>query len=106
MRLTTVVRAGTLAAMAASLVLGFFGPGFFTAARTTLLWLIPAWIAVLFLVQTLTTPNASGTTPLEAAWNRLRGRTWTCPRCGRRHLLHVPLCGECGELRPLDAQRG
>lgn len=103
MRLKTLVRVGTLAAMAGSLVFGYFRPDFFPAVRTTLFWLIPTWIALLFLVRTLTTPNALGTTPLEAWWNRLRGRAWRCPRCGRKYPLHVPLCGDCGELRPGSA---
>lgn len=103
MRLTTLVRTGTLAVMAGSLVFGYFRPEFFPAVRTILVWLIPTWIALLFVLQTLATPDATGTTPLEAWWNRLRGRSWTCPRCGRRYPLDVPLCGDCGELRPREA---
>lgn len=100
MRLTTAFRVGTPAAIAATLAAGYAWPALWQILRTTLVWVIPISIALLFLIRTLGTPNALGTTPLETWWNRLRGRTWSCPRCGRDYPFDVPLCGDCAELRP------
>ncbi len=100
MRVALVLRVAILALMTAALVAAYFRPDFLPVVRKMFYWLVPVGIAVIFLVLTLTKPDATGTTPLAALWNRLRGRRWTCPRCGRAYPLDVPLCGDCGELRP------
>lgn len=100
MRAALLIRVAILALMAAALAAGFLRPGSFQVLRQAFYWLVPAGIAAIFLLLTLTTPDAAGTTPLATWRNRLRGRRWTCPRCGRAYPLDVPLCGECGELRP------
>lgn len=69
-------------------------------------WLVPIWIAALFAVQVVTTPDSRGTTVLEVWGNRICGRRWTCPRCGSQHPLDVLLCDDCGELRPDPAAQG
>ncbi len=103
MLLVRILRVGTLALMAGALLVVLRRPDLMPAFRKTLVWLIPIWIAMLFLAQTLVQPDTAGRTPLRVWWDRLRGRSWTCDGCGRRYPLDVPLCGECARLRPESA---
>ena len=106
MKVYTVFRIATVVLMAATLVFGLARPDFFPALRRILVWLVPVWIGVLFVVQTLTTPDSTGTTAVERWSNRLLGKKWTCPDCGAAYRQDVPLCSECGELRPDTATDG
>ena len=100
MPLVRAIRYGTLAVMLLGLVYVFYWPEDFIAQRRLFVWLISAWIVFLFLIQGLTTPDENGVTPLDAFWNRLTGKIWTCARCGTHFPLHVRFCSGCGVTRP------
>ena len=106
MHLARILRVGTVVLMASTLLAGFIWPDLFPLLRKILVWLIPLWIALLFLAQTVATPSPEGVTPLQVWWDRLKGRSWTCKGCGRRYPLDVPLCSECAELRPEPVASG
>lgn len=99
MRVVNVFRVVTVVAMVVSLVAGFLRPELFGVLREVLLWLIPLWIGVLFLVQAAAAPSVTGEPAFQVWWDRIRGRGWTCRRCGAKHAGDVPYCPECGEMR-------
>lgn len=100
MRLIPFLRATTLILMAVSLLVLLVRPDLGGLLRRILYWVVPAWIVMLFFAQLLIVPGIDGVTPLEALGNRLRRRTWTCPRCGAESLAHVGICRQCGDVRP------
>lgn len=94
------IRYFTLALMLLGLFYVFGRPEEFLDNRRLVVALMSGWIIFLFAVQGLATPDANGVTPLEAFWNRLTGKTWTCPRCGSPQPLHIRFCSPCGVTRP------
>ena len=95
-----ILRLGTLTLMAVSLAVMSVRQDLLPTFGQVLRWLIPVWIVVLFAAQALASGEPARGTPLDKLRNRLFGRRWRCPGCGRPYYLDVPICEECAELRP------
>lgn len=100
MYLVRFIRHFTLAMMALSLLAILYHPAILEPLLPIFRWLIPAWIALLFVVLAFAHPHVAEESPLETLWHRLRKRHWQCPKCGRKYRRDVPICLDCAELRP------
>ncbi len=100
MTLVRFIRHFTLAMMAASLLAGLYRPELFEIWAPVFRWLIPVWIIVLFVVHGFAHNEAAEASPLEVWWNRIRGRGWECPKCGKKYGRETAICLDCAELRP------